>query len=279
MMSAHPATQAWAEWWRKLDALKVALKKLSQRGTTHVSGKAIRESAGEAAQVYFREMRQHLVDLAIDSTQVKLIDAEMQELIELAARVNRTSTYRQSLRVLDDLRAPLESAVEIASIAANAPASKVLTPTEAAILKTLDQIVPTTALSYQQVLNDVNDSTRVSYRGTASELREVLRELLDHLAPDADVVKTGISLEHGQKGPTMKQKTVFILKARGVGETQRKTAADAASAVEGAVGSLARSVYNRGSLSTHISTTRTEVLTFKGYADAVLAELLEVHKG
>jgi hypothetical protein len=76
----------------------------------------------------------------------------------------------------------------------------------------------------------------------------------------------------------MKQKTVFILKARGLGETVRKPATDAVTAVEGAVGSLARSIYNRGSLSTHIATTRTEVLTFKGYTDAVLADLLQIHK-
>jgi hypothetical protein len=142
----------------------------------------------------------------------------------------------------------------------------------------LNLLIPTTGLSYQQVIQDLDDSKRVSYRGTASELREVLRELLDHLAPDAEVMKTGIKLEQGQTKPTMKQKTIFILKVRGVNETQRKTASDAIEAVEGAVGSLARSVYNRGSLSTHIGTTHQEVLVFKGYAEAVLAELLEIHK-
>ena len=49
----------------------------------------------------------------------------------------------------------------------------------------------------------MGDQTRISYRGTAAELREVLRELLDHLAPDADVLKSGIRLEAGQTTPTM----------------------------------------------------------------------------
>lgn len=278
MTSAHPATEAWAEWWRKLDALNAALKKLSHRGTTHVTAVAIREDAKAVVQFYFREVRQRLIDLGINSSQIALVDGEMQEMIEIAAKVTRTATYKGSMRVLDEIRAPLETAIEIAAMTASEPASTSLTTTETAILKTLDQVVPTTALSYQQLLQDLNDSTRVSYRGTASELREVLRELLDHLAPDAEVMKTGIKLEQGQTKPTMKQKTVFILKARGVNETQRKTASDATEAVEGAVGSLARSVYNRGSLSTHIKTTRQEVLTFKGYAEAVLAELLEIHK-
>jgi hypothetical protein len=129
----------------------------------------------------------------------------------------------------------------------------------------------------KQVLQDLSDQQRLSYRGTAADLREVLRELLDHLAPDEEVLKT-IKLEKDQKRPTMKQKAMFVLKARGIGDTARKPAEDAVAAVEDSVGSLARSVYNRGSLSTHIATTRQEVLTFKGYADAVLADLLQIHK-
>jgi hypothetical protein len=279
MTSSHPATMNWAEWWRQIDALEAALKRMSARGTTHVNARAIRDETKQIVQFYFREVRQHLISLSIQSAQIGLLDAEMQQMIEIAATATRVPTYRKSINILNDLRAPVETAIEIASISPNASSSSKLTGTEAAILKTLDQVVPTTALSYQQVLQDLQDISRVSYRGTASELREVLRELLDHLAPDSEVLKTGIKLEHGQTKPTMKQKTVFILKARGINETQRKTASDAIEAVEGAVGSLARSVYNRGSLSTHIGTSRGEVLVFKGYAEAVLAELLEIHKG
>jgi uncharacterized membrane protein len=278
MTSTHPALEAWAEWWRKLDPLQAALKDLTRRGTTHVNGRATRNDAKEASQFYFRGVRQHLVNLAIDPTQIDAIDREMQELIEIAAKVTRTGTYVKSIKMLNRLRAPIETAIEICATTISAPPAQVPTSVEAAILKTLDQIAPTSALSYQQVLQDLADSNRKSYRGTASELREVLRELLDHFAPDAEVMKTGIKLEPGQTKPTMKQKTVFILKARGVNETQRKTARDATEAVEGAVGSLARSVYDRGSLATHVETTRQEVMTFKGYADAVLAELLAIHK-
>jgi len=278
MTPAHPATEAWAEWWRRLDALSTAIKKLQASKTANVKAAATREQAKEVVQCYFRLVRQHLIDLGIDFGQITSLDAEMQGVIEIAAKVTRTVTYRKSLTRLEQLRARLEIAIEIAATASSAPTSRPLGPGEAAISKMLNLLIPTTGLSYQQVLQDLDDSKRVSFRGTASELREVLRELLDHLAPDLEVMKTGIKLEQGLTKPTMRQKTVFILKLRGVNETQRKTASDAIDAVEGAVGSLARSVYNRGSLSTHIGTTRQEVLVFKGYAEAVLAELLEVHK-
>lgn len=278
MTSAHPALAVWAEWLRKLDALRQALRDLTRRGNTHVSAQGIRAQAKDSAQFYFRSVRQHLLDSGVDKPQVDALDKHMQDLIEFAAKITRARTYLKCTNALNKLRAPLETALEIAGTSIAAPLSRSQSSVEVAILKTLDQVAPTSALSYQQVLQDIEDSSRKSYRGTASELREVLRELLDHLAPDAAVMKSGIKLEPGQTKPTMKQKTAFILKARGVNETQRKTARDATDAVEGAVGSLARSVYDRGSLSTHVETTRQEVMTFKGYADAVLAELLEIHK-
>ena len=39
---------------------------------------------------------------------------------------------------------------------------------------------------------------------------------------------------------------------------------------------MARSLYDRGSLATHVVTTRKEVRQLKLYVDALLAELLEI---
>jgi hypothetical protein len=274
MTSSHPAPEAWAQWWNELDTLAALLKR--GKGAL-VSSTALRERAKLAVQHYFRQVRPHLVDLSIDAVHVEQLDWISQYLLKLASKTNRRSTYRTRMRELDDLRGEIETAVEIRATGGDArPAARLTTATEAAILATLDRIVPSTALSYQQVLEDMAEPRRVSYRGTAAELREVLRELLDHLAPDEEVLKT-VRLEKDQRGPTMKQKAIFILKARGVGETARKTPVDAVGAVEDSIGSLARSVYTRGSVSTHVVTTRNEVLTIKAYADAVLADLLQIH--
>ena len=146
------------------------------------------------------------------------------------------------------------------------------TATESGIITALDKILPRSALSYKQVLQDLDDDERVSYRGTAGELREVVRELLDRLAPDAEVLKT-TNLEKGRSGPTMQQKATFILKDRRVSDKARKTAEDGIAAFEYG---LARSVYNRGSASVHGDSNRQEVRGLKTYADAVLGELLEI---
>lgn len=140
-------------------------------------------------------------------------------------------------------------------------------------------MLPSAANSYRQVLSDIEEPGRLSYRGTAAELRETVREVLDHLAPDADVMASpGFKLEPNQRGPTMKQKVRFILRARKSGDSARQTAEDAVRHVDENVASLGRSVYTRGSVDVHTSRPREEVMNFKMYADAVLAEMLQIHK-
>ena len=144
-------------------------------------------------------------------------------------------------------------------------------------MSTLAGLVPSAGLSYEQACIDLRSVSRRSYRGAAAELREALREVLDHLASDRDVTaQSGFKLEADQKKPTMKQKVRFILVSRGKGKTQTAPAENSTSLVEERVGALARSVYDRSSLSTHVGTTKQEVQQVKAYVDVVLTELLEI---
>ena len=47
--------------------------------------------------------------------------------------------------------------------------------------------------------------------------------------------------------------------------------------IESATATLARSTYDRSSLSTHVATSKAEVQQIKLYVDSVLAELLQIH--
>jgi len=150
----------------------------------------------------------------------------------------------------------------------------VLSDTERGILTTLEKMLPTSASSYEQVLQDIAAGKRISWRGTGSELREVLREVMDHLAPDGDVMAApGFKLEDDLKRPTQKQKVRFILKAR---KRAVGVAEDSVGTVEEGVARLARSTYQRGSATTHASTDAAEIRKLKNYVDALLVELLEI---
>jgi len=197
----------------------------------------------------------------------------MQELLVLAGGRNRKSSYSRVLAGIETSRRHLEAERELrlgeaafAEQSRNAPLQRA----EAAILDTLRKIVPAAAFCYEQALSDLRGPARTSYRGCAAELREALREVLDHLAPDQEVMAApGFSPEASQSRPTMRQKARFIMKARGMGEKSR-------TAVEESVSAITRSVYERASASVHTSTSRGEVLQLKRHADAVLCDLLEI---
>ena len=71
-------------------------------------------------------------------------------------------------------------------------------------------------------------SDRISYKGTIAELREILREVLDYLAPDKEVIATpGFKLEKDRFTPTMKQRVRHVLRSRKKSEasTDKRTCA------------------------------------------------------
>jgi hypothetical protein len=152
-----------------------------------------------------------------------------------------------------------------------------LTVDEGKLLAAMEAVVPTASVSYRQALADLRDRTRVSFRGPALELREALREILDHMAPDKEMASSpGFQLEKGRSGPTMKQKVRFILKKRGDGKTKASSPEDCASAVDAIIGELTRSVYDLGSLTAHVASERRQVLQVKRYIEAVLHDILHV---
>jgi hypothetical protein len=151
----------------------------------------------------------------------------------------------------------------------------VLSDTERSILATLSKMLPTAAASYEQVLRDIADGKRVSWRGPGSELREVLREVMEHLAPDDQVMAAhGFKFERGMTRPTQKQKVRFILKARRSTGAAVETAETSLETFENGIATLARNTYTRGSVSTHALTDATEIRRLKGYVDALLGDLL-----
>ena len=253
--------------------------RLKARKSVNVNDADTKAVALALATVYFNEVRPRLVDALVTTFDAAPLDQAWQELVRLAHGNNARGTY---LKLVKRLAAELkEVSVQVLSRAAErqrpaAPFSD-LTPAELQVLETLQALLPTAAASYRQGLLDLRADERLSYRGTASEFREALRETLDHLAPDAEVAKQpGFKTEDGQTKPTMKQKARFVLTARGRSKTQTAVAEKTVGVVDGLAGDVVRATYDRASLATHLETTRTEVFRIKRYVDTVLFDLLEI---
>src|SRR6266478_1154239 len=268
--------EIWELLWERVGVFATGL---SRNQAQHVNSANLRQQAREIVQEYFREVKPALQRLGVTASTLTELDSDMQTLIGLAAGRNAKSSYQKLVRTIRARRKEVEMGLEFL-IGAEVPVARTqIGRVEEAILTTLSTMLPAAAASYRQVLVDVQDGARLSYRGTAAELREVVREVLDHLAPDDAVTAApGFKLEEGLKGPSMKQKVRFIMKARKVPDAGMKPAEDSVKHLNDNIPALSRSGYNRGSMDVHTARSREEVLNLKLYADAVLGELLEIHK-
>ncbi len=262
--------------WASVEQLR---NKLNSSRATHVNSGQTRALAKQIVQDYFRQVRPEVLQLRVDTASV---DRSMQELLHLSNGRNRRRSYLRTIRQLAMARRELEAQRELrlGEVATgHLRATRKVQGIEAQILETLRKLRPSAALSYEQAIVDLWDEGRLSFRGTAVELREALREVLDHLAPDRTVTESeGFVLQQGRTAPTMRQKVRFILRSRDLPRGAMTAPEDSVSLVEEHTASLARSTYERGSISTHIGTTKQEARQLKMYVDSVLAELLEIHR-
>ncbi|MCH8903183.1 MAG: hypothetical protein IIA45_04645 [Bacteroidetes bacterium] len=239
----------------------------------NINSQTIKQHAITVAREYFSELRTNLYkNNLLDESDLE-IDNYFQDLLRLAQGNNSKKRYVALVKIIE--KSFKELSVKETSFVA---AEKQLQHSDKLIIETLQKIAPTAALSYEQALIDLNICNhKISFRGTASELREALREILDHLSPDKNVsAQPGFKLEQNQTKPTMKQKVQYILKQRSLNQTKRTPAENSVKMVEELMGQMARAVYNRASLSTHLETNKQEVLQIKRYVDIVFFEILEL---
>jgi hypothetical protein len=256
----------------RLDKLLADLKASK---AINVNSPALKQSVIDLARFFFQDCRQSFVSL-VSPDEIGKIDNYWQALVRLAHGRNLRQSYLKLASVLKREMTEMNIRGISASRRREQTVSK-FSQSEVLLIKTLGALVPSASQSYVQGILDLASVERSSYRGTASEFREALRETVDHLAPDDSVMQAdGFALEVGRTQPTMRQKVKFILKSRGMNETQRTVAEKSLELIEALCGEIARAIYNRASLATHLETTRGEVLQLKRYVDTLLYDLLAI---
>ena len=207
------------------------------------------------------------------------IDEIMQTLLTFASKESSRFTCKKLCKDIqshfsDSLLVPLSRAYWSRAPEA-APAGR-----DPEVVRKLRRLDNELAESYEQVVEDLIQATRRSYRGTAAELREIIRGALDKLAPDnqvknADWFKN--SRSSGAKkdeNPTQSEKTKYILRLRGLGSAATDAAESYMSSLEERLGHVVRATYRRASNSTHTGAEKEEVSQQLRYANALLTELL-----
>jgi len=256
-----------------VEALAASLR----RGhAVNVNDQSSKDRAIDLTSRYFNEVRPLIVKSNGETDGQHAHDELWQQLLRLAHGSNSRRSY---LKILSLLRAQLRefSISTIARPMASVKSGQPPTQEENLILDTLESLVPSAALSYRQGLYDLIDPERMSYRGTAAEFRESLRETLDHLAPDPDVEgQDWYKPEDDQTKPTMKQKVRYVLKLRERKKAQTISVEKTLGLVDELTGQVMRAVYDRASLASHVNQSRDEVKKVKRYVDTIFFDLLEI---
>jgi hypothetical protein len=262
-----------AELWKSLgEPFERLSRHIRAANTTNIAARGLRDEAQGLAEYFFGEVRPALVGVL--GEELKELDSAFQGLLTLSSSASRKSSYVKYVKTIQKLF-PRVSGILAVRKSDETIAAATISAEDQKIARTLEDLVPSASLSFKQALINLTDRNRVSYRGPAVELREALRETLDHLAPDEEVVKmAGYKQEKGLNGPTMKRKVRFILRARG---GKDETAPEqAVTAVEEIVGGFARSVYTMTSAGTHGIKERGDVLRIRRYVTVVFHDILAI---
>ncbi|MBI3582632.1 MAG: hypothetical protein HY096_01610 [Nitrospinae bacterium] len=260
------------ELQKNLQAFERTLQNIRSQ---HLNTQKLKDDIRVIIQYYFKNVRPTYLSSRRPEAELSEADAFMQDLLRCAQKRTLVSAYKRLIKSINKMFSELE----VKSLPFHLNKQKNISDDTrfSAILDTLKKFHPSAALSYEQAMIDLNGNDRKSWRGTAVEFRESLREVLDILAPDQDVkTQPGFKLEPNVKGPTMKQKTVFILKAREASNNQIKPLTDAVNVIEELIGKFIRSVYERSSIATHTHTSKEEVLKTREYVSLALIDLLEI---
>ncbi len=242
--------------------------------TRDVNTEDDKEVAIQTSTFYFKTCRPFVVELGKSPEYIQKYDSLWQELLRLAHGNNSKKSYQ---KVVGEIyRVTIALSVYSKTLPDHSAIN--FTSDEEKLFKTLDRLLPSAADSYKQCLIDLQAKTpRLSYRGIASDFREVLREVLDLLAPDKEVMSDpNYHNEINQTKPTMTQKVAHILRSRRRSKSQRSSAEKSIELIEQLFAEITRSLYTRASLATHLETTKTEVGQIKRFLDTVLFDLLEI---
>lgn len=259
------------------ETFRVALKNLqarlrqSKRAT--VSLQEIRTLSKSVANLWSNDISPMAKLASNNETALNSIDSLMDQLVAHTLRPTKKAVYlttvREALRTYDkQIFVHLHKQV-------GAVLSGTASIGDNSVIDALAKISESLVAGYQQVHKDLADDTRISWRGTADEIREVLRELLEFLAPDEQVKRmTWYKQEPNTEGPTQAQRAKYALEQRAAQTHRVNATQETVNLVEQSISRLVRKTFQRANNAAHTAQDKNEVKRILGYFDLLAKDLL-----
>jgi hypothetical protein len=257
-----------------IDVLERLHSRLRAGKNQKVSSAPEKKNIRSVVGAWFSQYQPAAIQIVGYEQYIRSMDEEMQSLLSLAIGDNSRRTITRSCAVAiryfkEHLLIPLS----------RRPNGRLLGETVTS-RERLRRMSEDLADSYEQAALDAEDTGRLSYRGAAAELREVLTSVLHALAPNVQVEATDWYRESRRSGtrkeptPTRAERTKFILRSRAKGSGATDAAESYMTSVEERLANVINATYKRGSAATHGGTEREELLQLLPYINALLRELL-----
>src|SRR5258708_13480043 len=168
-----------------IQLLRDAIRRVEdlQRDLTHLRAEHVNSETDKTpirslVDDYFRTIRPSISIYPELRTGLEGVEKWLQEELPLTHKGSPIAAYRKLLKNCKSSLVSLESLslTQGQTLPGATPSS-----VDSRIIETLTKLLPSAASAYEQALTDLGDTRRASYRGPATDLREALRETLDHL--------------------------------------------------------------------------------------------------
>lgn len=262
-----------------LDILENLIARLNARRQKTLPTPGELRNIESVVRAWYSQYKNPFTQMLGDERQIAVMDSKMDRLFNLASRhctrhavVGAAGATANYLR--DALFVPLTRAYW-ARTPERAPAGR-----DAAAAERLRKLDSPLADGYEQAVADIEDAKRISYRGPAAELREVLTGVLHKLAPTEAVEATDWYREARRSGarketsPTRAERTKYVLRSRMKGSAVTDNTETHMVSVEQRLGEVVNATYRRGAAATHQGGEREELQNLLPYINALLRELL-----
>lgn len=145
------------------------------------------------------------------------------------------------------------------------------------IYTTLNKINEQLSKSYYQAKSDLVDVQRVSWAGTAHEIRETLKGLIDILAPDEEVLaENWYKKDPNCSTPTTQSQKIKYILIKSKTDSKITEVAKNIDLIDDKVANFGRSVYGRASDAAHRMKAKEEVENIMRYFEAFCHDLLKI---
>jgi hypothetical protein len=268
-----------SEFFDVLARLRTRLAKVRQRSSARNLSRAEQTSVRSLVGAWFSQYQPSFIQMVgADDAQLREMDEMMQQLLRDASSDSERPAVVRTVGLAyshfaDNLLVRISRAYW-----SRAP-ERSLAGFDGEVAGRLRRLDAKISDSYEQGVSDV-ETSRLSYRGPAAEIREVLTYVLHRLAPNAAVMATNWYQEARRTGareeptPTRAERTKFILRSQ-IGDSASTEAAESyMSMVEERLGHVIGRTFARSNAATHAGAERDELIRLLPYINALLRELL-----